>query len=258
MANQNHETKAEDVKTNIYSREFKDRLKNLVEQGNFKREILFNGLCREYSLLTYEEQEKLSRKFKSFVSDNIISLMNSEVEYILNKSYEDHEAPFTWDDVENQYTFNYERAIEDILNAFESVPYNSIEYDTIYKNIDEDDQESINEFLDIMNVEDEDLNECSFGFLYDKIKDKLEEMDEDEIKVFINNNYNILGLDDSEYDEHQEVYQWFKVSSWLCDELNTHDEVVISSYNYWGRCTYGQSIELDGIMHYIFLKWWCN
>lgn len=243
---------------NIYAKEFKDKLKNLVENGKFQRDILFNGYKKDYDLLTPEEQNALSRKFKAFVNDNIISSMNEEVEYILNKSHEDNNAPFTWEDVENQISFNYEKAIDDILRAFEDVPYYNIDDDTLYKDIEEDDQENINEFLDMVGIDDEDLKECSFGFLYDKIKDKLEELDEDDIKELVQDNYNILGLDESDYDEHQEVYQWFLVSSWLCDELNEAGEVVISSHNYWGRGTYGQSIELDGVMHDIFLKWWCN
>lgn len=269
MANQNHETKAEDVKTNIYSREFKDRLKNLVEEGNFKREILFNGVCREYSLLTYEEQEKLSRKFKAFVSDNIISLMDEEVEFILSCSdiygeQRTHEKPpFDWDDVENLESFNYERAYDDVLNELLNhnfdVDYNTVSF---LNEMSQNDLDFINEYLDQINfnlyIDDDEKLKMNFEDLQKKVEKYLERLDNNDLKELIEDNNFIWGLEVYDYEEQEEVYQWFLVSSWLCNELKAHDEVVISSHNYWGRCTYGQSIELDCVMHDIFLKWWCN
>lgn len=46
----------------------------------------------------------------------------------------------------------------------------------------------------------------------------------------------------------QEIYEWWAVSVWFGEKLAEQGCVVIESYgkSYWGRCTTGQSISLDG------------
>ena len=50
--------------------------------------------------------------------------------------------------------------------------------------------------------------------------------------------------------EPQEVYEWWAVTNWFGEKLRAHDEVVIECYDktYWGRCSCGQAIMLDGII----------
>ena len=89
---------------NIYAKEFKSKLISLIDKNKFPREILFNGSTFEdYNLLTKDEIEAISRKFKKFIEENIYVCATSEIDYILNKSYEDVNTPFSWDDVENIY-----------------------------------------------------------------------------------------------------------------------------------------------------------
>lgn len=49
-------------------------------------------------------------------------------------------------------------------------------------------------------------------------------------------------------EEYAEVCEWWVVSSWLCDKLKEHGQVVITSENIWGRCTSGQAIFLDSVI----------
>jgi hypothetical protein len=48
--------------------------------------------------------------------------------------------------------------------------------------------------------------------------------------------------------KQQEIYEWWAVSIWFGKKLAEKGCAVIESYgkSYWGRCTTGQSISLDG------------
>lgn len=48
--------------------------------------------------------------------------------------------------------------------------------------------------------------------------------------------------------EPAEIFEWWRVSSWLCEKLEQHGECVIADYNIWGRCTSGQAILLDPVI----------
>ena len=54
----------------------------------------------------------------------------------------------------------------------------------------------------------------------------------------------INELRDLEF-EYQEVYEWWVVSSFLCEKLEALGHPVISDHNIWGICTTGQAILLD-------------
>ncbi len=45
--------------------------------------------------------------------------------------------------------------------------------------------------------------------------------------------------------DYQEVYEWYKVSDFLCRKLDALSHPVILDENIWGRCTTGQAILLD-------------
>lgn len=50
-----------------------------------------------------------------------------------------------------------------------------------------------------------------------------------------------------------EPYEWWRVTGWLCRKLSDIGEVVIdNSYGYWwGRCTTGQGLIMDGVLQKI-------
>jgi hypothetical protein len=51
-------------------------------------------------------------------------------------------------------------------------------------------------------------------------------------------------------DNPAEVYEWWRVSSWLCAALDSIGEVTIDNgYGYWwGRCCTGQGFIMDGVL----------
>lgn len=76
-----------------------------------------------------------------------------------------------------------------------------------------------------------------------------EAMDEDELRdeleTIVNDNA-----------EPAEVYEWWLVSSWLSGQLENAGEVTLDSCgcHWWGRCTTGQAILLDGVMQDIICR----
>lgn len=54
-------------------------------------------------------------------------------------------------------------------------------------------------------------------------------------------------------DHPAEVYEWWRVSSWLCDQLDAIGEVTIDNDygTWWGRCTTGQRLIMDGVLQQV-------
>lgn len=50
-----------------------------------------------------------------------------------------------------------------------------------------------------------------------------------------------------------EVYEWYRVSAWLCARLREIGEVVIDNGygEWWGRCATGQALIMDGVLQRI-------
>lgn len=57
-------------------------------------------------------------------------------------------------------------------------------------------------------------------------------------------------------DNPAEVYEWWRVSSWLCDKLHEHGEVTIDNGygHWWGRTCTGQNLLMDGTLQAIAAK----
>ena len=152
-----------------------------------------------------------------FVNSNVFVDITDVVEYILSTSsiYGHVEPPFNHSDIENYYIDNSEEIleIEDIFTDIETYEYKFEEGE-----ISEEDIKYLKELKN--RVENEDL------------ENKLEELKDK------NNSY-------------AEVLEWLQVSPMLCKKLEEKGEVVIPHMNYWGRCTTGQRIMLDGVIEEI-------
>jgi hypothetical protein len=50
-----------------------------------------------------------------------------------------------------------------------------------------------------------------------------------------------------------EVFEWWRVSEWLCQELRAIGQVVIDNDygTWWGRCTTGQGFIMDGVLQQV-------
>lgn len=181
---------------------------------------------RKEQLLKWGFDELQStEEYKHFVSEFVTNkslLMNSEVRYILKKSIEDSDAPFSYDDLDLN-VYDLERAKEDII-------------------------EEINQSLT-----NEELNDL------DKTKDELiKELNDlcediDEYEDFTTNN--LISFDRYSYEEQAEVYQWFIMDDRLLQQLEQRNEIVLND-TYWGRQCSGQAIDLDGVIIDIFKEWY--
>ena len=186
---------------------------------NFKRSVLFNGSSGYESneFLTQKEQNNLEEDFKSWIDKNILYNMYQEVEYILKTSYENDEAPFSWDDVTNTLSYNIDEAKTNLE-------------DEIIEDIDRTEEEKKQLNKDLQSLDD--INDIE-NFATD----------------------NKLSFDMYSYEQQDDIYQWFLVSSWLCRWFNDNKIPVIDDYNYWGRQTCGQSVSLDWDVQQAFLSY---
>lgn len=165
-----------------------------------------------------------------FVSREVVTCQSLAVEYILKTTYDSNEnyenAPFNYDDIENQYIDNSEEIdelaikIEELENTKEELEDKIIELER------EEQGENLKEITELVEKSDKIRDEIS------TLEDKKDELE-------------------AEQEDPQEVYEWWEVSSYLCNKLKEYGEVVIDHMNLWGRCTTGQAILLDSIISQI-------
>lgn len=190
------------------------------------------------------------------VKEEVISFQTPIVNYILKKSYEDNDpdAPFTYDDVENQYSQTCPNCQEEL------------------EELSSEDIEPVRKWkctcCEQLYDTKKEAENCCYDFDYDgeapatKIwlcplcEDEHDTKDgatdcfchwDKEIYKCYNGHY-IYETDIVE--EHKEIYEWWEVTSWLADELAKYGECVIrnSQKKYWGRTTTGQAILLDYVI----------
>lgn len=64
--------------------------------------------------------------------------------------------------------------------------------------------------------------------------------------------------DEEPEQQTQDIYEWWAVTSWLAEKLRDRGHpVIINQYgvSYWGRCTTGQAIKLDGVIKSIVTEY---
>ena len=165
-----------------------------------------------------------TEEYKHYVQNYIYnkSKLINEIEYILNRSYEDNEAPLKWDDVTNQTYYRW----EDIKTDLEEEIIN-------------DDERTKEEIINLK----QELNEL---ILNEDIND---------LENWAINN--LLTSEFSDYEEQQEIYQWFIMDERIINQLEERGEPTLES-KYWGRTSFGQALEMDGVIIEIFKEWFLN
>lgn len=140
-----------------------------------------------------------------FVAKHVYCNVTGMVEYILRQ--DDYKnAPFTLEDIENYWHYP--------------------EYYGKYVNFDGGTQEDLDSEIE-------------------RLEELMANMMETDQEQFMNNvQYEIDALNGLEQ-EPAEIYEWWLVSSFLCEKLEDLGLPVISGENIWGRCTTGQAILLD-------------
>ncbi len=150
-----------------------------------------------------------------FVHKHVNCNVNQMVEYILRKSWEDHDAPMNFDDIENYYSY----------------PEFIGEYAKFDGGNDKERQLEIDRIQEISN---DLLN--SKGQKLQKHRN-IHELIEEEV-------YKLQTLEE----ENAEIFEWWQVSDFLCVKLKEQGYPVIEDFNLWGRTTTGQAILLDGVI----------
>lgn len=153
-----------------------------------------------------------------FINKHVYANVNQMVEYILNKGFEDSNAPFNFDDITNFYSY------PEFYGTFANFEGGS----------EEEKQNEIERLRDLQND------------LYDQIlEDKTNEDEIEEKRSKIEEEIEELENLES---EPAEIYEWWIVSSYLAEKLNKKGYCIIESENIWGRQTTGQAILLDYII----------
>lgn len=184
------------------------------------------------TLKEYENANNGDQQYavSEFTNQHIYSLANEEVEYILQKSHEDNEAPFSFDDIVNYY------------------PTCQIKINEEWVELSQDELDEKLEFYEY-------LRDKSYSLLI-KFRDNIKygECDAYTNKVdnFENNIYEKYnGICDKlkylECDDWPEIMQWFAVSDFLYYKLEEAGECVLNG-KYWGRQTCGQACALDNVI----------
>ena len=155
------------------------------------------------------------------MDSNPLRLQNSLVEYVLTKSYEDFEAPFSHDDITN------------------NDPTANI----------------------ALSTGGEDLTESQRNEMLEELQEKLEILEEkenyEELEEWEQLTNNIQELEDADFNDYPEIYQWFSCSDWLIRALEEKGECTLDS-EFWGRQCCGQSVVLDNVMQEIAFDWFVN
>jgi len=168
---------------------------------------------KEEILKLYKEKKDLfnwCEEYKQFVNECVCMCVSSEWDYIIRKSYEDNDAPFSYEDVD---TFDEDRAIENLLYKF-----------------DEDKDECIELANDPDTYNRRVKTKGDFEvFLKSLEKDELKSVHEE------------LGYDTC--DAESEIYEWWIITDPLSYRLEQQGETILNGA--WGRRSTGQHISLD-------------
>jgi hypothetical protein len=160
------------------------------------------------------KNQEIKRKF---VEREVYCNVGTLCEYVLSKGFEDSNAPFTMDDIENYYSPNVDTIIDNANDLWD------------YKE---------EEFKAYANDPD------TFNRRMKKIGDLavfIHSLDSNELQEFCQEF-------DIEYEtEASEIFEWWAVSEYLYNKLKDMDYCVVDagSCYVWGRTTTGQAILLD-------------
>lgn len=160
-------------------------------------------------------------EYKSYMDNNVYCLVNEEAEYMIKKSFDDSDSPLSYEDIE------------------ESINW-----------------ESINTDLEEGFIDDEEKTEEEKKKLKIELDKLISEEDISEVENWAIDN--LLSFESSDYYEQREIMQWFIVSSNLAHSIKEHDGVILNE-NWFGRESYGQSLNMDWMFIEIYtdnLKNW--
>lgn len=185
-----------------------------------------------FSELTDSQKQNMTQEFLRDIS---IINQNTVVEYILSKSYECGDAPFSYDDITN------------------NEPSGSIMINGDYLTLTENERDEKLEFYERLRDKADSVVDARYKLLsnsdnaeYDTLETKHDKSEN------LHSKFESIcdDLECMDFEDFPEVFQWFECDSFLLDRLEEHGECILDG-TYWGRQTCGQSIVLDHVMQKI-------
>lgn len=210
-----------------------DKFYTITEKPTMKTQFFFNDL-------TETQKQKLADRL---ISDHPTRLQNTLVEYVLSKSWEDSGAPFSYDDITN---FEYYGSV--CINGYweELTEKERNDKLPIYEYLETKAENIQSELEDLQaNCEDDDQ--------WEMYQDKLDRWSE----VVEKYQSIVQSLNDMDFDDQPQIYQWFSCSDYLIRKLEEHGQCTLDD-EYWGRQACGQSITLDNVIQLIAFEYACE
>lgn len=170
-----------------------------------------------FDQLSDSQKQIIAARWASDVAH--FSLENTLVEYVLNKSCEDSEAPFCYEDITNN---EYYGVIT--INGYEH-------------QLTESERDEKLEFYEYLRDKVETIRDNLDGSKIDSHYDRFDNW-ADELQAICDD------LESMDFDQQAEIYQWFRCDSYACRKLEEAGQCTLDG-NFWGRQCCGQSIELD-------------
>lgn len=186
-------------------------------------------------MTAYKKFSELSNTDKqciasAFLDTQITYLQNEVVEYILEKSIKDGETPFSYDDITN---YDY---------------YGTVEINEKYHELTEEERDEKLELYEYLRNKTLNLMDCcmSENGCSDNASLAQNRLDNRYTKYV-----DICDeLENMDFDEEPEIYQWFLCSDYLLRQLERKGECTLNG-EYWGRQCCGQSLVLDHVIQVI-------
>lgn len=185
--------------------------------------------------VSYSEDSAVNQRIKDlFVRRNVCACVSVIVNYILALEGGEN-APFSWDDVENQL----------LMPDCPQCGAPAVKMDDVRLTRND---------IQVQVQEDalpEDRYVCSIcGRSYPTQREAAACcLGEDAYQC--SQCGRIIGHEELESlmeEQNPEILEWWIVEPWLCEKLQEHGEAVIPDYNIWGRTCSGQSISMDGVI----------
>lgn len=175
--------------------------------------------------LTIEQALKAANSSKNqdikgkFVAQHVHCNVNSLCEYIINKGFEDSNAPFTLDDLHNYYSYPEYRGT----------------YAAFYGGNDDQRKEEIERLKESAHIL---IDNPKWGF-----DESLTRLIDDQVLDIESEIEELEALET----EPAEIFEWWAISQYLFEKLKDLGYCVVDagSCYIWGRTTTGQAVLLD-------------
>lgn len=167
---------------------------------------------------------------KEFVRREVLCCVTSLVDFVL--SCEDENVPFTWDDVQSDGNMPQCEScdscdFEDVYPTDRSV---EIEADLLA----DPSEKFICPVCNSFHGTEIEARECCGYMPLHRCSDCGKVYNDDQFEEL--------------FDDCREVFEWWIVTPWLASKLAERGEKVIDGEKIWGRCTTGQSVEMDNVI----------